>query len=218
MIQPPYPRNVPLRKGALVAVESSGQQTVVRFQYNPESLQRNLTPSTVGGDEGNRSRAVRFTGAPAQSLSFEAHLDAIDALDRGEETAIRLGVYPQIRALELLAYPSSGQVTQYQSTLASGGIAILPLLAPRTILVWGSQRVVPVRLTRVSVVEEQFDGNLNPIRATLTLEAHVLTYSDLLADNPDYDLFLSHQKNMERVAREGSTSSLTGTGLSRLGE
>jgi hypothetical protein len=78
--------------------------------------------------------------------------------------------------------------------------------------------VVPVRLQSISVVEEMFDGDLNPIRATVTLEAHVLTYSDVYPDNPDYSLFLAHQKNMEQTARSAQTTALGTTGLTQLAE
>lgn len=218
VIQPPYPRNVPMLKGALVSVDSSNRQTVVLFQYNPETVKRTLKPNTVGGDEGNRSQAVRFTGAPVQTISVEVQIDAIDGLDDGDATAIELGVYPQLRALELLVYPTSEQVEKYQQTLESGGVSILPLTAPRTIFVWGPHRVVPVRLTSVTVSEELFDLDLNPIRATVALEAHVLTYSDLYPDNPDYSLFLAHQKKMEQIAKKAQTGSLDATGLTSLQE
>lgn len=218
VVQPPYPRNIPLLKGALVSVDSEGRQTVVQFQYNPETLRRSLRLNTVGGDQGNRSQAVRFTGAPVETLSVEVHLDAIDQLDAGDPVAEAQGIYPQLWALELLAYPSSQQVEQYARTLAGGGVSVLPLTAPRTIFVWGPHRVVPIRLTSVSVVEEQFDADLNPVRATVSLEAHVLSYSDVFSDNPDYSLFLAHQKRMEQVARQAQGRSLSGTGLSRLEE
>lgn len=210
MIQPPYPRNVPLMKGALVTVDSANKTSIIAFQYNPETVRRNLKTNTVGGDEGNRSQSVRFTGAPVQTISVEVQIDAIDELDAGDTTAIDQGVYPQLDALELLAYPTTDQVTQYAQTLSSGAVSILPLTAPRTLFVWGQHRVMPVRLSSFSVVEELFDNDLNPIKVTVTLELRVLTYSDLFPDNPDYSLFLSYQKNLEQTSKAALSSSLEG--------
>jgi hypothetical protein len=42
--------------------------------------------------------------------------------------------------------------------------------APLTLYVWSKQRVLPVLLTKLSVTEEAFDINLNPIRAKICLE------------------------------------------------
>lgn len=209
-IQPPYPRNVPLLKGALVSVGAGASQTVIPFQYNPESVRRQLKPNTVGADQGVRSQEVRFTGAPAETVSVEVQVDVIDQLGDGDADAAANGVYPQIRALELLAYPSSSQVEQYTTTLQSGGVSILPLVAPRLIFVWGPHRVIPVRIQSVTVTEEIFDNRLSPIRANLALEMHVLTYSDVFPDNPDYSLFLAHQKSMEQMARSAQATSLEG--------
>ena len=52
-------------------------------------------------------------------------------------------------------------------------------MAPLTLFVWGPQRVLPVRLTELSVTEEAFDPQLNPIRAKVSLGLRVLTYNDL---------------------------------------
>jgi hypothetical protein len=71
--------------------------------------------------------------------------------------------------LEMLAYPRSQQVIQNDALLATGTLEIAPLAAPLTLFVGGPNRVLPVRLTSLSISEEFFDPHLNPILATLSL-------------------------------------------------
>ena len=63
--------------------------------------------------------------------------------------------------------------------LAAGTIEIIPPDAPLTLFIWGAKRILPVRLTELSVTEEAFDPNLNPIVARVTVGLTVLTYQDL---------------------------------------
>jgi hypothetical protein len=196
---PPLLQAPPI-KGALVSFDDDNTTSTVTFQYNPETLRRTLSPNTVGGDQGDRSRAVRFTGAPVETISVEVVIDATDAMDLGDPVAQQLGVYPQMSALELLLYPSSSSVERTQTALAGGTIEVVPLTAPRLHFVWGAGRVVPVRMTSLTVTEEIFGPNLVPVRATVALEMRVLSYSDVFSDNPDYQVFLDYQEDLEKNA------------------
>ena len=51
--------------------------------------------------------------------------------------------------------------------------------APLTLFVWSAQRILPVRITEFSVVEDAFDPTLNPIRAKVSLGLRVLTVDEL---------------------------------------
>lgn len=197
-------------KGAFVTIPSTGAAPqVIAFTYNPASLSRSLKPMQVGGEEGDRSQAVRFTGAPVQTLKIEIEIDATDALGDGDPTAQSLGALPELSQLELLVYPSLDQVNQVQSQLSSGVMEITPMAAPRTLFVWGAQRVLPVRIESFEITEELFDTRLNPIRATVAVSMRVLTYSDLSSDNREYYEFMTYQQglnNMAAQAHAGSTA------------
>jgi hypothetical protein len=78
-------------------------------------------------------------------------------------------------------------------------------VAPTTLFVWGSSRVVPVKITSYSVTEEAFDAELNPIRASVSLSMQVLSYSDVGPGEPAYPLFMAYQAAKERLAAQGST-------------
>lgn len=199
---PPYPATSRFFKGALIAIDTTTQlKTTVPFQYNPHTLRRSLRPNEVGAAEADRSTAVRFTGAAVETISVEAHLDAIDALSRSDNSvASYYGIHPLLASLELLLYPSTAQVQSYETTVGGGSIDVVPPLAPQQVFVWGPNRVLPVRLSSMAVTEELFDGNLNPIAATVALEMRVLTYSDVMPDNSAYSMWMTHQQHMETMA------------------
>ncbi|MGO9265099.1 MAG: hypothetical protein ACLQBA_09480 [Candidatus Binataceae bacterium] len=198
-------------KGALVTIDATTQNpTIIAFQYNPATLKRTLRPQMVGGEEQDRSLAVRFKGAPVETIAVDIEIDATDALDAADPNATTMGIYPQMFSLELLAYPQSTMIVQQEALLNAGIIEIAPIVAPRTLFVWGSRRVLPVRLIDYTIAEEAFDTQLNPIQATVSLNMRVLNYTDLDSSNRGYADFLAYQQGMEAVARQapGGNSSI----------
>ncbi len=217
---PTYQHSPRILKGAIVALsDASPQPTTIAFHYNPETLKRSLQPQVAGGDQGERSQLVRYIGAPTETIELEVYIDCIDQLEAGDANAIRAGIYPQLSLLEMLAYPASQQVIQNDLLLAQGMLEIAPVAAPLTLFVWGPNRVLPVRLSSLSISEELFDTNLNPIRATLSLSMRTLSYSDLSVGTQGYNLFLAYQQAKEAQAAQGLASNphaATGVQVSRL--
>lgn len=215
---PTYPHGPRILKGAIVVISGGQPQPrTIALQYNPETVTRSLQPQVEGGDQGARSQAVRYIGAPIETYELEVSIDAVDALEQGESAAIQVGIYPQLALLELLVYPGSQQVLQNDALLATGALEIAPIVAPLTLFVWGPNRVLPIALTGLSVREELFDTNLNPIRATLTLNMRALSYSDLAPGTQGYHLFMAYQQAKEAMAAQGpvASSALTGVVPSR---
>jgi Contractile injection system tube protein len=207
-----FPAGPQLFKGAVVTVDPNTQQpSVIMFQYNPERLRRSLQPQTVGGDTGNRSQAVIYTGAPVESITADIEIDATDQLAADDQTTVELGIYPQLAALELLLYPKSADVNSQAQLLSSGTIEVGPFVAPLTLFIWGQNRVVPVRVTEMSISEEAFGGYLNPIRATVSLSMRVLSFSDYATTTQGYNLFMQYQQVKEQIAVV--SHSLQGTGV-----
>jgi len=204
-----FPGSPRLVKGAIVGLDMFNPlASVILFQYNPETLTRSLQPQNVSG-EGDRTEVTRLKGAPIETIKLDAELDASDALEKGEHNATSMGVYPQLSALEMLVYPKSAQVIANTVLLAVGTIEVIPPMAPFTLFIWGIKRVLPVRITDLSITEEEHDVNLNPIRAKVSLGLRVLTYNDLSITNPGYYLFLAHQVVKETMATIGSVNNLS---------
>lgn len=201
-----------VQKGALVAITPAAPRpTLISFQYNAESLSRTLEPQTAG-EGGARSEATRISGAPVETIKLDVEIDATDQLERGDGTAVSMGIHPQLAALSTLLYPPSATVIANTALLAVGTIEIIPPTGPLTFFVWGRNRVLPVRLTEFSITEEAHNVNLNPIRAKVSLGLRVLSYNDLPVMHPGYALFLAQQVMKERMAR------MTGAGGAGAGE
>lgn len=206
---PTYPHGPRLQKGAIITIGSSSTQSTISFQYNPESVKRSLQPQMAGGDEGQRSQLVRYTDAPVETIDVEIVIDAADQLERSNASAIQAGIYPQLAQLELLTYPTSQQIIQNTTLLELGTLEVVPLAAPLALFMWGPNRVLPVRLNSLSITEELFDPNLNPLRANVSLSMRALSYSDLAPLTQGYNLFLAYQQTKEALAFQASSNSPT---------
>jgi hypothetical protein len=68
------------------------------------------------------------------------------------------------------------------------------------LLVLGANRTLPVRITDFSVVEEQFDVNLNPIRAKVSLGMRLLSSEDLAYGSKGAELFMVALKRRQKLA------------------
>lgn len=204
-----FPGSPRVLKGALVTLEPpSSTPSVIVFQYNPVTLTRSLQAQVAGGERGRRSGPIRFSGAPVETITLEIELDAADQLERGDERTVRFGLHSQLAALELLVYPLSDTIITNIGLSNLGVIEIVPAVAPFTLFIYGSQRILPVQVTAFSVTEDAHDVFLNPIRAKVSLSLQVLSYNDLTPDDPGHALFLAHQVAKEAMARSSITNSL----------
>jgi hypothetical protein len=165
---------------------------------------------TVGNTTGVAARAgltaqQRYSLSqpydPAETFSLLLELDATDALENPEAhpVAYLSGVADRVAAIEMLLYPPGdsllggllGSVVGSVSFSAGGlgggfgvggaGSAQLQRRkVPIVLFFWGPGRIVPVRLTRFSVEEQQYSPLLYPIRAKATLGLRVLDLDDLV--------------------------------------
>ena len=195
-----FPGSPRLLKGAIVGIDPLVPiPNVVVFQYNPDTMTRKLEPRAVSA-EGDRGEAFRLTGAPKETITLTVEVDATDQLEEANPLATTVGIYPTLAALETLLYPKSATVIANSILSLIGTIEVIPVEGPMTLFVWGPQRILPVRLTSLSITEEAHDPLLNPIRAKVELSLSVLSYQDLSITNPGYTLFLAHHIVKEVMA------------------
>jgi hypothetical protein len=205
-----FPGSPKLLKGALIGFDLFNPlASVVVFQYNPQTLRREVE-ARMSDTEGDPGEVARLEGAPKETISLAVEFDATDGLETGAGTATGMGVYPQLSALEMLVYPKTAYIVAQTVLAALGTLEIAAPQAPLTLFVWGIKRVVPVQLSGFTIEEEAYDVNLNPIRASATLNLRVLSYSDLRMTNPAYYLFLAHQVVKETMATIGSLNNVAG--------
>jgi hypothetical protein len=98
----------------------------------------------------------------------------------------------------------------------SGALEIAPMEAPLTLFVWSKNRVLPVRVTSLSITEEAFDVALNPIRAKVSLGLRVLTVDDVPFAHKAGGLFMSHLQQKEGLSKRGVGAALGALGIGEI--
>ncbi|MEU4428722.1 hypothetical protein AB0F81_49620 [Actinoplanes sp. NPDC024001] len=204
----------PVRAGIVIVDPLRGTpQRIIVLQFNPDTLQRSLAPQGAGAEgAGDRTEALRLKGPAVETWKFDAEIDATDQPDLPSPD----GIHPQLAVLEMLIHPTSGSIRANQALAATGTLEVTPIEAPLTLFVWGSNRVLPVRITELTVTEDGFDANLNPFRAVLSIGMRVLSASDLPAGHRGAELYLAHLTQKERLAGRSASGRLATLGLNGL--
>lgn len=206
-----FPRSPRLLKGALVSYASQFLgpiPNVIVFQYNPAQLSRSLqsrAPNAAAGQRAGEAReeTYRVEGPPRERITLSVELDAADQLAEPalHPHVVAFGLHPALAALELLLYPPTEQFLLRRALAVAGTVQHSPPEVPIVLFIWGRSRVVPVRLTTFTVTEEEFDPQLNPVRAKVDLGMDVLTYVDLRDNSVGYAAYLATQVQKEVLAR-----------------
>ena len=213
-----FPGSPKLLKGGIVLIDpvTGAVQRVIVLQYSPDTLSRSLQVQGVA-ESGDRSQALRLKGEPIETIKLEAEIDATDQLEFPDQNqaAIRVGIFPQLAALETLVYPTSSQLSTNNRLAKAGTLEIAPMETLLPLFIWSKTRIIPVRVTELSITEEAFDANLNPLRAKVSLGLRVLSVNDLGFDHKGGNLFMNYLQMKEnlRSTSGGSLSALGITGL-----
>lgn len=215
-----FPGSPRLVKGGIIVIdaESAVVRRVIPLQYNPDTLSRSFQVKGAGGEGGDRTEALRLTGPPVETIKIDAEIDATDHLEQPDQnqTTVELGIHPQLAALETLIYPTSEQLQSGNSLARSGTLEIAPAEAPLTLFVWSKNRILPVRLTELSVTEEAFDPALNPIRAKVSLGMRVLSVNDLEFGHKGNSVFMAYLQQKERLAARSKGGTLRSLDVTKI--
>jgi hypothetical protein len=172
---------------------------VITFQFNPESMTHTWTqPEPPENACGAPTNPLAVKGQPGESFSFTIEMNADEEIADGTASAViaeASGVYSRLAALEMLMYPASatetgllGTVTAaIGSALGASGASDTPRgvpvsTMPTVLFVWGAGRILPVRLTTLTVTEKLYDRFLNPTYVEAQIGLRVLTTDELKAD------------------------------------
>ena len=192
-----------LQKGAIITFDPNTgvKLATIMLQYNPDSLTRSLKPQTVG-DEPDRTEILRLKGPPIETLKCDLEIDATDQLAAADPIATNLGIQPQLALLELLLIPQALCSTPTRFSPCLGRLKILPMETALTVFAWSKSRVTPIRITDLSITEEAFDVNLNPIRAKVSLGMRVLNVNDVGFQSPAGAMYMIYQTTKEALAQQ----------------
>ncbi len=174
---------------------------VIIFQFNPESMTHRWTQAEAAASApGGNPLAVK--GVPGEAFSFTLVMDASDMIADGSPVAQGIaqttGIYTRLAALEMLQYPTGafdggGLVGSVSAAAGAAGAALgggagaapdrnVPQSqVPTVLFVWGPGRILPVRVTGLSITEKLYDGLLNPTHAEASVDLRVLTPDELQA-------------------------------------
>ena len=211
-----YPNSPKLIKGGIVLLDPETAQVkdVISLQYNPETMSRSFQIQGVdGGEGGDRSQALRLKGPPVESYKLETELDATDLLEQADSEAVSVGLHRELAILESLIYPRSADILSNEQLAASGTLEILPMESLLTLFVWSKERVLPVRVTELSITEEAYDPALNPIRAKVSLGLRVLSIDDLGFSHIGSQLFMTYLQNKEQLKSRYTKFSVQSLGI-----
>jgi Contractile injection system tube protein len=199
-----FPGSPRTLRGGIVLIDADSAKVlqVITLQYNPDTLTRTVQLQAATGDTPDHLEALRLKGPPIETIKVEAEIDASDLLEDPDSNpnAVEFGIQPQIAALEAIAYPKSTDVADSFRLADAGTMEIAPLIAPLPLFVWGKNRVLPVRITEMSITEEAFSPSLNPLRAKVSLSLRVLTVNDLGMDSKGGNLAMLYHEKKEQMA------------------
>jgi len=210
-----FPGSPRLLRGGLVLIDSNtgAVQRIITLQYNSDTLTRSLQIKGVSGESGDHMEALRLKGPPVETIKLEAEIDATDQLETADAQTTQAGIHPQLAVLETIVYPTSSHLLSNRSEASSGSLEITPMQGPLTLFIFGPKRILPVRITELSITEEAFDTSLNPIRAKISLGLRVLTVDDLGFDGKGGSLFMTYLQAKEQLAAQSKAGTFGALGI-----
>ena len=172
-------------RGAFIAYEPDGYPTkkrVIPFRFNPEAISRTVAVEAGSSGGGVEGAAPAAAAAPAadtkadtggglkESFSIQIRLDFDDRGGAAAGIDDRYGIAPEVAAIEDLLYPA-----QTEAEKASDGKGPVSPARPRptVLLVWGSDRILPVRIASLKIDESVYNAELYPVRAEIEASLEV---------------------------------------------
>lgn len=200
-----FPGSPKTLRGGFVLMDAEGKTVLrtVAFQYNPDTVSRSLTPRGAKIDAGDRLEGLRLVGPPVETIKLEIEFDATDRLEHPGQNAATVadGIAPELAELEAILSPDPAAIEAADALARTGTLEVLPLPSPMVLLVLGRNRLLPVRITEFSVVEEAHDIRLNPIRARISLGLRVLSIDDLAFGSKGAQLFMTAARRRDSLAK-----------------
>jgi hypothetical protein len=155
-------------------------------------------------------------------IQLDANEDIASGISPRAEVAQVSGVYTRLAALEMLLYPSGpgnsgllGAISAAASTASSAPAAADPTKSlggdaattpgqadtsvtyatvPLVLFVWGAGRILPVRVTDLTINELLYNPTLSPTHAEAQLSLRVLTPAELESLKPDHPVLATLAK------------------------
>lgn len=145
----------------------------------PERSLRQAHEVAAGPDEINDAQSVTVG---QETIQLDIRLDATDKMNEGDTIVGQFGVLPQLATLELMVHPKSDSIlgAALGSLLGSSGGISRPRTAnpPVILFMWGYTRIMPVNISSMSITETEFNTQLSPTRASVSVGLSVIEGND----------------------------------------
>jgi hypothetical protein len=189
-----------LQKGALVIGDPKSDEeqdiqnmkfSTIEFQFNPESLKRTLKIVTPQEKPGGRNRGENRQADPrdlktdshiGESISITARFDnklgdgtpimdeaRNELLEKEDLRYFNSHLLPVLSAIERIMEPVNTDLNKTAKAHKNP-----PKVLPLVFFWWGEYRILPVKITQMTINETEFSPELSPIRAEVNLEMEVL--------------------------------------------
>jgi hypothetical protein len=212
-------------RGAFIGYEPGGypdgNKITIPFRFNPETISRSFQveqgksgsgTESAGGGKGSSSTeqgADASSGTVKQAFSVVVRLDFDDRHESAKDLPVELGIAPEVAALESLLFPAEAE-----SDKNSDGTEAVKARAqrPTVLFVWGRNRVIPVRITGMTVNETRFNAELNPLRAEIEVALEVLGETDAKDNKAVQDALgftASKRQELAKMFTESTSSQST---------
>ncbi len=204
--------------------DATAMARFIPFRFNPEGLQRQLAleqaqgAASAGGagatsDAAGEQSADAASGTLKESFSILLRFDLAEREDPGSTMPVEFGVLPEIAALEDLLHP----VESDADAPSDDSTPVRPRgQLPLVLMVWGERRVVPVRITGMTINESLFNGRLYPVRAEVEVSLEVLGEAEA-RDNTrvraSLDFTAANRRKMARIYLDSTADQGTNVNL-----
>lgn len=192
-----FPRSPKLQPGALIQLTRDIigiVPSITLFQYNPEKITRSFEiHADSGGDDKGLQAPTTQAFPPDENISFTLELDATDDLERERFLTETFGISDRLAVLEKLVFASEGLIGDVVASvgkLLGAGSDDDPLTkrptVPIVLLALGRRRVVPVRVTSLSITELLHSPAMMPLHASVELGLHIISDEEFRASEKDF--------------------------------
>jgi hypothetical protein len=165
----------------------TGDKLFVPFLFNPESITRQLAfdqgrtavgaqPTTGDDTRIRRQGSDAATGALNESFTVTVRFDADVRRENTQRLAPDVGIAPDLAALENLLYAAQSS-TDLPGAGSAGAVQPRPRL-PEVLFIFGPGRVIPVRISGMTVRETLYNAQLFPTRAEVDVSCIVINQVD----------------------------------------
>jgi hypothetical protein len=176
-----------LQKGALIVEKIKDRKEddnltyplTIEFQFNPDSLKRTLKMVSAQEALGEQGGAAGGGGAGAskragdpRDLKNDSNLGetiSLTAYFDGKEDYFKGNLLPVLSVLEKLMEPVETKQSETNAAHVNPSRVV-----PLVFLWWGERRILPCKITQLSITETEFTPELGPIRAEVGLELELL--------------------------------------------